>query len=258
MSVPLPAAAGTGQPPATELIYAGFDLRGVRLRNRVVMAAMTTGFASPAGRPTPRLTAWYEARAAGGAGLVIVEGTLVATPHPLTPAPRFRQHRLRLDGDGAVPAFRRLAEAIHRGGARAAVQLTYPAVSDPAALPTATLAGLAPAFAAAAARAGAAGFDAVEVQCSYRTLLAQLLSGATNRRQDKYGRRPAGRLRALLEIVAAIRAATGDRLPVLVKLSADEYLPRGLKPEQSAAIARVLAQAGCAGVEVIGGAVATD
>ncbi|HEX2185071.1 MAG TPA: NAD-binding protein, partial [Chloroflexota bacterium] len=49
-----------------------------------------------------------------------------------------------------------------------------------------------------------------------------------------------------------------DRLPVLVKLSADEYLPRGLKPEQSAAIARALAQAGCAGIEVIGGAVATD
>jgi 2,4-dienoyl-CoA reductase-like NADH-dependent reductase (Old Yellow Enzyme family) len=237
---------------------------GLTLPNRVKLAAMTTGFASAAGLPSPRLIEWYGARAAGGTGLVTVEGALVAPPHALCSRSRFNQHRLRLDGGVGAAAYRPLTDAIHGGGARAAVQLTYPGLRDTAAVdawPGAEIAAVAQAFGAAAARARDAGFDAVEVQCTYRSLFAQLLSRATNRRRDRYGRGPAGRLRAVLEALEAIRTEAGGDLPVLVKYSADEYLPRGITPDGpggGVAIARALAGAGAAALEVLAGAVASD
>src|SRR5205814_974887 len=159
-------------------------------------------FATRTGLPSPRLVAWYAARAAGGAGLIIVESTLVGGP----PAPR---RRLRLDDDAAVPRFRRLARAITSAGAHAAIQLPYPPVPDLGALAGAEIAQIVTLFGAAAGRARAAGFDAVEIQASHRSLLAQLLSPATNRRHDRYGRDFNGRVRALVEIVGAVRRAGG-------------------------------------------------
>jgi 2,4-dienoyl-CoA reductase-like NADH-dependent reductase (Old Yellow Enzyme family) len=256
--------------PAPALLFTPLVLRGLTggegltLPNRVKLAAMTTGFASPAGLPSERLVEWYGARAAGGTGLVTVEGTLVAPPHPLCSRSRFKQHRLRLDEDAVVDAFRPLTAAIHRGGARAAVQLTYPGLKDAAAVdawPADEIVAVVRAFGAAAARARAAGFDAVEMQCTYRSLFAQLLSRATNRRRDRYGRGPAGRRRAVLEALAAIRERAGGDLPVLVKYSADEYLARGIRPDGAGggvAIGQALAQAGAAALEVLAGAVASD
>lgn len=292
------AAAARPLPPAPTLLHSAQALGGLTLPNRVVMAAMATGFASPEGLPTPRLIAWYGARATGGAGLVIVEGARVAAPHPTASRSRFGQHFLRLDADGVVPAFVPLVAAIHRGGARAAIQLTYPAVHDPASLTGAELGEIVAAFGRAAEQAQAAGFDAVEVQCTYRSLFAQLLSPATNSRGDKYGRGPAGRLRALRDAIAAIRSATtpgamapgaarsgagapgpttpgtatlgvltraaavpgaaGSAFPVIVKFSADEYLPRGLTPARSVEIARALREAGVSALEILAGAVASD
>ncbi len=113
----------------------------------------------------------------------------------------------------------------------------------------------------AAERARRAGFDAVEVQCTYRSLFAQLLSRATNRRRDRYGRGPGGRLRAVREALEAIRAEAGAGFPVLVKYSADEYLPRGIRlegPGGGLAIGQALEEAGAGALEVLAGAVASD
>src|SRR5919108_1992872 len=241
--------------PEITHLYAGVRLGNLALPNRVVMAAMTTGFASPEGLPTPRLLAWYAARAAGGVGLVIVESTYVEPPDPHATAP---YPRLRLADDGAVAGFAQLAEAIHCAGAKAAVQLNARPVPDLAGLPAAAIASAVAAFGAAARRARAAGFDAVELQCSHRSLLAQLLSPAFNRRRDRYGRGAAGRLRALLDAVTAARSATYDAQPIIVKLSADEYLPRGLRLDQTTAIARQLAHAGVAALEVVAGSMDSD
>ncbi len=252
------AAAARPPEPPPSLIQAAYSLGGLTLRNRVVMAAMATGFASPEGLPTPRLIAWYAARATGGAGLVIVEGARVAAPLPGVSHSRFDQRYLRLDADDLVPAYSQLAAAIQAAGAHAAIQLTYPSLRDPTLPSAATLGGIVAAFGRAGGRAKAAGFDAVEVQCTYRSLFAQLLSPATNRRGDKYGRGPAGRLRALSDALVAIRSAAGDSFPVIVKFSADEYLPRGLTPLRSATIARALRESGVAALEVLAGAVASD
>ena len=198
---------------------------------------MTTGFASPEGLPSPRLIAWYGARGAGGTGLVTVEGALVAPAWrarlalPLQPAPAAPGRR-RLRRAPTCP----LTEAIHRAGARAARAADLsPGLRDTEAVwpsPAAEIAGRGPGL-RHGRRAGRreAGFDAVEVQCTYRSLFAQLLSRATNRRRDRYGRGPGGRLRAVREALEAIRAQAGADFPVLVKYSADEYLPRGITPD---------------------------
>src|SRR5262249_12610885 len=104
----------------------------------------------------------------------------------------------------------------------------------------------------------AAGFQAVEVQCTYRSLFAQLLSGATNRRRDRYGRGPSGRRRAVEDALAAIRRVAGDDLPVVVELSVDADLPRAVAPPQGANIARDLQGGGAGALEVLAGAVASD
>jgi 2,4-dienoyl-CoA reductase-like NADH-dependent reductase (Old Yellow Enzyme family) len=243
--------------PDLDLLFTPFVLGGLTLPNRVVLPAMGTGFASDEGLPTARLIEWYAARAAGGVGLAIVENTRVLGPSTDVTAGRRRTH-LSLANDAAVPAFERLVAAIHRGGARAAIQLSNPFVPDLAAVPGGEIAALVRAFGAAARRAREAGFDAIDLQCTYGSVLVQLLSPATNKRRDKYGRGPAGRLRSLLDVVAAVRAGAGDDVPLIVKLPADEYLPRGLTLEDTKAIAQALERAGAAALEVIAGAVASD
>lgn len=254
-----PGAAEAVEPPPEPSLTHLFGeqrLRSLLLRNRVVMPAMRTGFASRTGRPTPRLLAWYGFRAAGGVGLVIVEPALVHAP---LPGERLVPPSLRLADDAAIPAFRRLAAAIHEGGALAAIQLDHIAAPDLGDVPRREIERAAEAFGAAARRACKAGFDAVQLQCAYGGLLARLLSRSTNKRADAYGRGPAGRLRAVREALAAVRAQVGADFPVLVKLGVETPAAQGapggaqLTPDQVVAIAQALSDEGAAAVEVVVG-----
>jgi 2,4-dienoyl-CoA reductase-like NADH-dependent reductase (Old Yellow Enzyme family) len=199
-----------------------FALGSLRLANRMVMAAMGTGFATPDGRPTPRLVAWYTARASGRLGLLLVEGTQVRDDEACRGAAVWRT---RLASDGAIPEFARLAEAIRGAGTPPALQLSYPAAPDPGALGGAEAAAIVRAFGAAARRARAAGFAAVEVQCTSKVLLGQ--------RPD-------------LACEAVSRASAAFGAPVIAKISAG---PGG----ETAARARALVGAGAAALEVHGG-----
>jgi 2,4-dienoyl-CoA reductase-like NADH-dependent reductase (Old Yellow Enzyme family) len=157
-----------------------------------------------------------------------------------------------------VSRFRRLARAVKQAGARAAFQLHYPPVPDPAALDGEEIAQVVTWFGQAARRAREAGFDAAEIQASHRSLLAQLLSPATNRRRDRYGRGVAGRVRALGEILGVVRREAGAAFPVIVKFSADEYRSDGITPEMAQEIARALVDAGADALEVIAGSSASE
>jgi 2,4-dienoyl-CoA reductase-like NADH-dependent reductase (Old Yellow Enzyme family) len=235
--------------PAPRLLFSHTQLGPLSLPNRVAMAAMVTGFASRAGRPTWRLVEWYAARAAGGAGLIIVEQTLVAAGHGAgsTPSPEHwrRVPRLRLDGDRAIPAFASLAAAIHRGGARAALQLDHPLPPRPIALADALHA-----FATAAGRARAAGFDAIELACAYDSFLGRRLapgkSGAAAGLMD-------GGPAAVRSVVQAVRHALGPALALLVKLGLP-WPARDGEIEQLGALVHMLAGLGVDGIEVAAGA----
>ncbi len=199
------------------------------------------------------------------------------------------RRRLRADTDDALPALRRLAAAIQADGAKALLQLNHygsrqsvvsrqssvvsgdragsndrePVVSAspttlPDGRPVRALTGaevecLIAAFGAAARRARAAGFDGVELQAGHGNLIHQFLSRVTNKRRDRFGRGPAGRLRLLRDVLTAMRNAAGDDFPIVVRISAAELIERGYDVARGQEIARAAVAAGAAAIHVSAG-----
>lgn len=177
----------------THLLFEPLNVRGRVLRNRVVMPPMVTlrGIATSAG------IAWYGRHARGGVGLAIVEATSVGA------------FRAELD----VAGLRPLVEAIHAGGALAAIQLfpvTFGRAAAPADLTRAELDAILDDYARAAAVCRAAGFDGVEPHGAHGFLLNQFFSPAQNRRTDEFGGTPENRMRLGLAIAERVRRNLGD------------------------------------------------
>lgn len=237
------------------------------VRNRILMAPMEKNLALPTGAVTRRYIDYCEARAAGGAGLILLESMYV---HP---AGKNHRYQLGIHDDDLVPGYRRLVEACHRHGALVGAQLqfagretsstitgTQPVAPSPVPcaaltggdvprpLELAEIGGLVDAFAAAAARAVAAGFDAIEIHGAHGYLLGQFLSPYTNHRDDEYGGDFERRLRFPLDVVAAVRGVTGDGYPLLYRLSADEHVEGGLTLPDAC---RVAARLEAAGIDLI-------
>jgi 2,4-dienoyl-CoA reductase-like NADH-dependent reductase (Old Yellow Enzyme family) len=112
--------------------------------------------------------------------------------------------------------------------------------STPAPLDEAGLRGVVAAWSAAARRAVAAGFRAVEVHAAHGYLLHQFLSPLSNRRTDGYGGDFAGRMRLAREVVGAVRAVVPDAMPVLVRVSATDWVEGGWTPDETVELARAL------------------
>lgn len=227
------------------------------MRNRLWVSPMCQySVAAEDGIPRDWHLVHIGALARGGAGLVTVEASAVL------PEGRISPRDLGLWSDAHTPAFARLAEIAHAHGARISVQLghagrkasSHPwlpgfpsggqSVADggwqtvgpsglpfgdypaPRALTGDELPAIVAAFVAAADRAVAAGFDAVEVHAAHGYLLHSFLSPFSNRREDEYGGPLAGRARLLREIVRTIRDRHPD-LPVMVRVSATEWVDGG-------------------------------
>lgn len=251
------------------LLFTEFQLKGLRLKNRIVMPPMANNLATEAGEVTGRLVEHY-ARRAGSLGLIIVE-------HAYTvPEGRINANQLGIYDDRLVAGLSRIAEAVHRAGGLVAIQITHAGAAAPAALigqapvaPSAVphpaggdqpreltreeLSRLVEAFAQAARRAKAAGFDAVEVHGAHGFLLNQFFSPLTNRRADEYGGDRAGRLRFPLAVVRAVRRAVGAEYPVFYRLGADDRLLGGLTVEDAVWAAPFLTVAGIDLLDVSGG-----
>ena len=243
---------------------------GVVAPNRIVFAAHVTNLAER-GLPGERMGAYYERRARGGAGLVVLEEAFVhPSSHPYDRA-------VRGDDPAIVPAYRHLADRLHAAGALAIAQLGHAgmqgsghvrkralwapsAVPNPATLElpkvmepedvTAVVEG----FALAARHAAAGGLDGVEVNAGQHSLVRQFLSGLTNQRDDEYGGDPERRLRFAREVIAAVRREAGDRV-VGLRLCCDELAPwAGIEPEDAPDLAAALA-AGVDYVSVVAGSI---
>lgn len=241
-------------------LFDPFEIPGtpLRLRNRVVMPPMNMDHAGPGGVVTDAVIAHYVQRARGGVGLIIVQAAYVREDGKLSP------NQLGISGDEHIEPLARLARAIKGHGAAAAIQIHHAGgVADPRTIGGAPVAPSADAFAgvkrdltvaeigelvrafgAAARRAKAAGFDAVELHGAHGYLVTQFLSPATNHRGDQYGRGSEGRLRFALECISAMREAAGAECPICVRISAIEEQPGGLTLEESCRIAAALQQAG--------------
>jgi 2,4-dienoyl-CoA reductase-like NADH-dependent reductase (Old Yellow Enzyme family)/thioredoxin reductase len=247
-------------------------LGGLTLRNRIIMAPMEKNLALPTGGVTSRYVDYCEARAAGGAALLLLESMYV------DPAGQNHRYQLGLHDDALVPGYRRLVEACHRHGALVGAELQFggretsstvtgrqpvapspvpcaalTAGDVPRALAREEIRALVDAFAGAARRAVAAGFDVVEVHGAHGYLVGQFLSPFSNRRDDEYGGDLEGRLRFPLEVVAAVRAAVGPAVPVLYRISAEEHVEGGFTLADSCRVAPRLEAAGVDAIDVSAG-----
>ena len=268
-------------------LFSPLALRAVTLRNRIAVSPMCQ-YSATDGRADDWHLVHLGARAVGGAGLVVFEATAVEARGRISPAD------LGLWEDAQIEPLARVVRFVEAQGAAPALQLAHagrkasvrppwdaggaplsPAeggwktvgpsaipfadgYATPHALDSGEIAAVVRAFAAAARRAAAAGFGAVEVHAAHGYLLHQFLSPLSNRREDAWGGSFENRTRLVREVVAAVRAEWPESLPLLVRISATDWADGGWDAEQSVALARGL---GALGVDLVdvssGGLVAT-
>ena len=243
------------------MLFSEFQVGSLRLRNRIVALPHGTAMVER-GVPTDDDLAYWEERAAGGAGLLIVGGTVADRTGLLRD-----RRRAEVWNPAALVALARRAEIVHRHGAAMVVQLNHlgresvggtseyapvaPSAvrsprdfATPHPLTVAEIEELIEAFVTGAENLLAAGYDGTELHAGHGYLLAQFLSPAVNRRDDRYGGDLRGRMRVLTETMAGIRARCGSDFVVGVRLSADEEIAGGLRLEDTIAIVRELERAG--------------
>jgi len=246
----------------------------VEIPNRIVLPPMTTRTADAEGFATEDTLAYYAARVAGGVGLVTVE---MASPEK---AGRHRHRELGIYDDRFLPGLAALVDTIHRGGAKASIQLGHggghtrrdicgEAPIAPSAIPhpvfEVTFETIIPdemtkerieqtqaAFVAAAQRAQRAGFDCVEIHAAHGYLISQFHNAFENRRTDEYGGALANRARFGLEILRAVKAAV-PRTAVIYRISVDDYFPEGMPFAEGKQIAIWAAEAGADALHVTAG-----
>jgi len=251
-------------------LFDSTTIKSLTLPNRFVRSATWEGMAGDDGSVTPQLMDTMRALAQGEVGLIISGHTYVS---------REGQAGLKQLGvydDSLLGGLTAMATAVHDAGGRICLQLAHAgdqantglsglnAVGPVAqaregqkpcdALDAAGRKRVVQAFAAAAKRAKAAGFDAVQVHCAHGYLVSEFLSPAWNTRTDEYGGSLENRARLALEVVAAVREAVGPDYPVLAKLNGADYVENGFSPEDAAAVAAMLEKAGVDALELSGGA----
>jgi 2,4-dienoyl-CoA reductase-like NADH-dependent reductase (Old Yellow Enzyme family) len=249
-------------------LFEPLTVRNLTLRNRIWVAPMCQySVFEEDGVPTPWHLVHLGALATGGSALVISEATAV------TAAGRISPRDTGIWNDAQRDAWRPVVDFIHSQGAAAGIQLahagrkasTYPAwgyaergtvpiaaggwptvsasavafptYDAPRALELAEIDAIVQAFTAAAVRAVDAGFDLLELHAAHGYLLHQFLSPLSNERADEYGGSLENRARLLLRAVTSIRAAIGDRIPVLVRFSATDWTEGGWDEEQTSIVA---------------------
>ncbi len=245
------------------------NLKSVPLRNRTVRSATWEGLAGDDGASTDKLTYMMAALAAGEVGLIISSHAYV------TPVGKASPQQLGIYSDALIPSLREMTDAVHAAGGAIVCQIAHAGGETSADLTGQT--PLAPsemqnekgqiaavmtpeqiqdtiaAFAAAAARTKAAGFDGVQIHAAHGYLISQFLSPFFNHRDDAYGGSLAGRSRLLRDIYAAVRASVGEDYLVMVKINASDFLEPGLTPEEMMDVVADLAEAGIDAVELSGG-----
>jgi len=257
-------------------LFSPLQIGGVTLKNRIFSSGHDTVMAED-GLVTDRLIAYHEARAAGGAGLVVVQ---VAGVHE---SARYTYHVLMATDDDCIPGYRRLADALHRHGCAVFGQLFHPgreimesqdgsapvalapsAVPTerfhvmPRALPTDILREIVAGYGAGARRLRDAGLDGVEIVASHGYLPAQFLNPRVNRREDEYGGSDENLLRFLRESIAAVRATVGRDFVLGLRISGDERSHDGLTAEEATAACAALDADGVLDyVSVVAGSSAT-
>ena len=255
-------------------LFTPLTIKRLTLKNRICMSPVSTNFAGHSGEVTPRLLEHYEARARGGAGLIIIEGTSVHLNG------KAFVNQLCAYDDRFIPGLESLAGAIRANGAASIIQLHHggrqanPKVSGvqplapsalacpisrvvPREMSVEDIAEIKKAFIEAAVRGKKAGFDGVEFHAAHEYLISEFLSPYTNKRTDEYGGSLENRLRLLVDIIRGARLKLGPDFIISVRMNGEDYIPEGLTVADAAEIARVLEAEGVGILNVSGGVYVT-
>jgi anthraniloyl-CoA monooxygenase len=279
-----PAATDPPLPP----MFTPYTVRGLRLKNRVVVSPMAQ-YCCVDGVPGEFHLVHLGARALGGAGMVVAEMTCTSADARITPGCP------GLWNDAQAAAWTRIVDFVHREtDAAIAIQLGHagpkgstcapwdeagadrplpdgnwplaaasalPYLPDgqrPRAMTRADMDRVREEFVAATKRAAAAGFDWLELHCAHGYLLSSFISPLTNRRDDDYGGPLANRLRWPLEVFAAMRAAWPQARPMSVRISAHDWVDGGITPADAVEIARAFKAAGADMIDCSSGQVSVE
>lgn len=240
---------------AYRYLWTPLQLGPVATRNRIVFSAHLTNYARD-GKPTEQHAAYYAARAAGGAGLIITEEH---STHPTDWPYEKLIHGFHRD---VIPGYRRITQAVHRHGVPIFAQINHnggqassmfsrlpvwapSAVADPLfrevpkAVTRAEIDEIVAGYALVAEHCAEGGFDGIELQCSHSSIVRGFLSPATNRRTDEYGGSIENRARILVDIVAAVRKVIGNRLALGVRICGDELIDGGTTIDDAVRVAEI-------------------
>lgn len=243
----------------TNTLFDPIEIGTLTIKNRISMAPMGTLMGTYDGYVTDQLLAYYNARARGGVGLVIVEQTLATN--------KYGMGLLGLWHDGQITGFNELAESVHAFGSKIIIQLSpgmgrqgkyrwtgikpvapsaVPYVAQEASLPGVMkvkgglrgdiprellieeIVELEDLFADAAGRAKLARCDGIEIHAAHGYLIFGFISPMSNRRTDLYGGIMENRLRFLKNIINKVRKRVGSDFVVGCRISADEHVDGGL------------------------------
>ncbi len=226
-------------------IFSPMTIRHMTVKNRIVMMPMGTNFGEQNGEMSFLHINYYEQRAKGGTGLLIVENASVDSPQGSNGTTQ-----LRIDSDNYIPRLYKLCENVHKHGACIAIQINHAGASAmssrigmqpvsasdvpskeggeiPRPLTKEEILNIVRKYAEAARRAQICGFDAVEIHAGHSYLISQFLSPIYNKRTDEFGGSAENRTRFAHMILEAVRKQVGPHFPIFLRISADELMEGG-------------------------------
>ncbi|MFV0527543.1 MAG: NADPH dehydrogenase [Lachnospiraceae bacterium] len=250
----------------------GFAIKSLKLKNRIVMAPMCQyAVTAQDGRPNDWHFVHYVSRAVGGTGLLLVEATAV------DPQGRISDKDLGIWDDSFISDYKKIVDAVHAQGAKIGIQISHAgrkaedapqpvgpsnlSVQDsegtasqsdpkPQALTEAEIQIVVEQFGAAARRAVAAGFDTIELHAAHGYLLHQFHSPGINTRTDAYGR---DLTLFGTQVIRAMVHEMPEDMPLLLRISAIEYMDGGYDLAHSLAVAKRYIEAGIDCIHVSSG-----
>lgn len=226
-------------------IFEPLTIRRMTMKNRVMMTPMGTNYAGQNGEINEKHIKYYEQRAKGGTGLIMVENASVSSPEGSNGTTQ-----LRIDHDSYIPGLYNLTETVHKYGACIGIQINHAGASAmssrtemqpvsasnipskdggeiPRPLEVEEIYAIVKKYGEAAKRAQIAGFDAVEIHAGHSYLLCQFLSPVYNKRTDEFGGCPENRARFARLVLEEVRKQVGPFFPIFLRFSAEDFVEGG-------------------------------
>lgn len=252
-------------------LFEPFTVKRMTVKNRISMAPMGTNYGEQNGEMSFLHMDYYEQRAQGGVGLIIVENACVDFPLGSNGTTQ-----IRIDHDNYIPRLYKLCESVHQYGTCIAIQINHAGASAlesrigmqtvsssdvpskpggciPRPLTKEEIEGIVKKYGEAAKRAQTAGFDAVEIHAGHGYLISQFLSPYTNHRKDEYGGSLENRMRFMEMVMNEVMTAAGSDMAVFVKMNMRDGFKGGMETDETLQVAKRLLALGAHALVLSGG-----